>query len=160
MSEPTEIQPYLAQIRNLNLLRYLADEEIDEFISFAEVVAYQKGEKIIHLGDVSPYFYGIVKGRVHVTLRELNDQEVFICSIEQGEMFGESAIFMSEKRTADVTSSEPSTLLRVHRKEMMAFLQRFPQTGIKILMLIICSLLSRLREADQELARVVAKQTG
>ena len=152
MSAPVDRQPYLSQITKMNLFCFLTDEEIGQFLSFAEVVAYEKEEKIIHLGDVSPFFYGIVSGSVHVTLRELNDKEVFICSIQQGEMFGESAIFRSEKRTADVTSSEPSVLLRVHRKQMMSFLQNFPQAGNKILMLIILSLLTKLREANQELA--------
>lgn len=129
MSEPVQIQPYLSRIKDINLLRFLSDDEITEFLSFAEMVAFQKGEKIIHLGDVSPYYCGIVEGTVRVTLRELNNQEVFICSIEQGAMFGESAIFMSEKKAADVISKDSSILLRVHRQEMMSFLQRFPQAG-------------------------------
>ena len=152
MSESVNHQPYLDQMKQLDLMRFLTDEEISEFLSFAEVIAYPKGEKIIHLGDVSPYYYGVVDGSVHVTLRELDDQEVFICSIEQGEMFGEAAIFTSEKRTADVTSAEPSILLRIHRKQMMSFLHAHPQAGSKILMLIVLSLLGKLRDANQELA--------
>ncbi len=67
-------------------------------------------------------------------------------------MFGESAIFMCKMRTADVISADSSILLRVHRQKMMSFLQSFPQAGNKILMLIIFSLLSKLRKANQELA--------
>ena len=74
MSEAVGRQPYLSEIRDIQLMRFLSEEEISEFLAFTEVVAYRKGEKIIHLGDVSPYFYGIVKGSVHVTLRELDDQ--------------------------------------------------------------------------------------
>ncbi len=89
---------------------------------------------------------------MRATLRELNDRKVFTCTIVQGAMFGESAIFMSEKKTADVIGADSSILLRVHRQEMMSFLQRFPQAGNKILMLIIFSQLSKLREANPELA--------
>ncbi len=45
MSEPVQIQPNLPQIKDFNLLRFLSDEDITEFLSFAEIVAFQKGEK-------------------------------------------------------------------------------------------------------------------
>jgi CRP-like cAMP-binding protein len=152
MNEIVDRQPYLHQMKQLDLMRFLTDDEINEFLTYAEGIAYPKGDKIIHLGDVSPYYYGIVDGSVHVTLRELDDQEVFICSIEQGEMFGEAAIFTSEKRIADVTSAEPSFLLRIHRRQMMSFVQAHALAGSKILMFIVLSLLGKLRDANQELA--------
>ena len=152
MTVPVETQQYLDPIQEINMLRYLSGKELEKFLALAEIVYYKKGEKIINLGDVSPYFYGVVKGSVHVSMREPNDQEVFICNMEQGEVFGESAIFMTEKRTADVTGSQDSVLLRVHRKDLMTFVRDNPQAGNKIFMLIIFSLLSKLREANQELA--------
>jgi CRP-like cAMP-binding protein len=152
MTVPVETLQYIETIREINMLRYLSGEELEKFLALAEIVDYKKGEKIINLGDVSPYLYGVVKGGMHVSMREANDQEVFICTMEQGEGFGESAIFMTEKRTADVTSSQDSVLLRVHRKDLMTFIRDNPQAGNKILMLIISSLLSKLREANQELA--------
>jgi len=152
MTVPGETLQYIETIREINMLRYLNGEELEQFLALAEIVDYKKGEKIINLGDVSPYLYGIVIGNMHVSVREPNNQEVFICTMEQGEVFGESAIFMTEKRTADVTSSQDSVLLRVHRKELMTFIRGNPQAGNKILMLIIFSLLSKLREANQELA--------
>lgn len=152
MAEPAEIQQYLPLVREINLFGYMTDEELEKFLELAEIVQYESGERIIYMGDVSPYFYGIVQGSVDVSLRELDDQEVFICTIEKGEVFGESAIFMTEKRTADVTSSEDCIILRMHRKEMLSFLKDNPQAGNKILMLLIYSLLSKLRDANQELA--------
>ena len=152
MSVPVETLQYIETIREINMLRYLSGEELEKFLALAEIVDYVRGEKIISLGDVSPHLYGVVKGSMHVSMREPNNQEVFICTIEEGEVFGESAIFMTEKRTADVTSSQDSVLLRVHRKDLMKFIRDNPQAGNKILMLIIFSLLSKLREANQELA--------
>lgn len=152
MPVTVDVESHLPLIQEIQLFRYLTHDELEKFVGLSELVAYDKGEKIIHLGDVSPYFYGIVKGGVHVSLRELNGQDVFICSVRQGEVFGESAIFMAEKRTADVTSSDPTVLLRIHRRDMMAFIKDNPSAGNRILMLIIYSLLKKLRDANQELA--------
>ena len=152
MAEPEEIRQYLPFVKEINLFGYMSDEELEKFLERAEIVQYETGERIIYMGDVSPYIYGILQGSVDVTLRELDDEEVFICTIEKGEVFGESAIFLTEKRTADVTSSEDCILLRMHRKEMLSFIKDHPQAGNKILMLLIFSLLNKLREANQELA--------
>ena len=152
MTVPVETLQYLESIQEINMLRYLSGEELEKFLALAEIVYYKKGEKVINLGDISPHFYAVVKGSMHVSMREPNGQEVFICTMEQAEVFGESAIFMTEKRTADVTSSQDSVLLRVHRKDLMIFIRENPPAGNKILMLIIFSLLSKLREANQELA--------
>lgn len=152
MVEVEQIEQYRSLMRNISLFSYLTEAELENILSRGEILHYKKGEKIIYLGDVSPYFYGIIKGSVHVSLRELDGNEVFICTISEGEVFGESAIFMTEKRTADVTSSDDTVALRMHRKEMMAFIKDNPQAGNKILMLIVHSLLHKLREANQELA--------
>ena len=143
---------YLSQIRKIHLFSYLTEDELDKIMSIAEIVAYDTGDKIIRYGEVSPFLYGIIDGGVHVTLQEPDDQEVFICTIEEGAVFGESAIFMAEKRTANVTSSGKTVALRIHRKEMMSFIKENPLAGNKILMLIIYSLLNKLREVNQELA--------
>ena len=152
MVETVDMEQYRSLIQDISLFSYLTAGELGDILSRAEILHYQKGEKIIYLGDVSPYFYGIVKGSVQVTLRELDGNDVFICSIGEGEAFGESAIFMTEKRTADVTSLEDSVVLRMHRKDMMSFIKDNPLAGNKILMLIVHSLLHKLREANQELA--------
>lgn len=152
MSEIENMENFSPLIRNISLFSYLTEAELGNISSRAEILQYKKGEKIIYLGDVSPYFYGIIQGSVHVSLRELDGQEVFICTIGKGEVFGESAIFMTEKRTADVTSSEETVVFRIHRKQMMSFIKDNPQAGNKILMLIVHSLLNKLREANQELA--------
>ena len=83
-------------------------------------------------------------------MREEN--EVFICSIGTGDVFGEAAMFMKVKRTADVVAASDTVLLRIQRPDMMQFIKDYPLTGNKLLMLIIYSLLRKLREANQELA--------
>ncbi len=45
MNEPVQMQPYLSRIKDINLLRFLSDEEIAGFLAVAEVVAFQKREK-------------------------------------------------------------------------------------------------------------------
>ena len=150
--ETEAIELYLPQIQKILLFSYLDEDELKKILSVAEIVHPENGEKIISQTHVSPFLYGIIKGSVDVTLQEPDNKKRFICTINEGEVFGESAIFMTEKRIADVTSSADAVILKIHRKHIMTFIKENPQSGNKILMLIIYGLLNKLKDSNMECA--------
>ena len=94
----------------------------------------------------------MLEGEVNVTVKETGGEEVFICAIDEGDVFGEAGIFIKARRTASVVSAANTTLLRVHRKDLLGFIRAHPSAGIKILMILIYNLLKKLRDANQEIA--------
>ncbi len=146
---PTEL--YLGQIRKMPLFFFLNEEEIKGLLPHIEVVFYRKDEKIVSQGDAARFLFTVLDGRVYISLHGRRDEE-FICTIKAGGVFGEAAIFMGEMRTASVTSPEETTVMRIHRKAVLAFIKKHPRGGNKILMLVIQSLIHKLRDANQELA--------
>jgi hypothetical protein len=61
MGETEQIEQYRSLIGNISLFSYLTEAELENILSRGEILHYKKGDKIIYLGDVSPYFYGIIK---------------------------------------------------------------------------------------------------
>ena len=92
-----------------------------------------------------------MKGTVIVTVNQ-NDSEVYICSIGAGDTFGEAAMFLKVKRTATITSADDTVVVRMDRNNMFKYFEECPKAGNKIMMLLIYSLLRKLRESNQELA--------
>ena len=142
----------LIRTRDIVIFKYLNDEEFDNIIKLSEFIQYDSNEMIIAEGNVSPYFYAIIGGSVNVSVKETSGKEVFICAIGEGEVFGEAGIFLKVKRTANVISMENTTIFRIHRKTLLSYIKKYPSAGIKILMLIIYSLLNKLRDSNQEIA--------
>jgi CRP/FNR family transcriptional regulator, cyclic AMP receptor protein len=146
--------------KNINLenldkvifFKFLSEEEKKVLLDLSEVISYTSGDIIIAEGEIQPYIFTVMQGTVHVVVNEKNGKEVFICSIGAGDVFGEAGIFLKVKRTAKVISAENTTILRIKRDKMMTFIKTHKDSGIKILMLIIYSLLRKLREANQEIA--------
>jgi len=151
MQKFSDKQKYSGELRSLLLFRPLSNDEISKFAERSEIISYTENEKIVLEGDVDPSFFVVIRGTVNVTLQQ-NGSDVFISAIGPGDVFGEAAMFMKVKRTADVIAAEDSVLLRIQRPEMMGFIKDYPRGGNKILMLIIYSLLRKLRSANQELA--------
>ena len=143
---------YLSKLRKAIIFRYLKDDTLLKILDIAHIVKYKPNDKIISEGEVSPYMFAILEGSVNVSVREAGGKEVFICATGEGEVFGEAGIFLKAKRTANIVSTDNTTMLRIQRQDLLEFIKNQPSSGIKILMIMIYGLLKKLRDANQEIA--------
>ena len=134
------------------MFQYLTPEQRQAFVDGCLLQSFSEGEKIIEEGAESTTFYTVLDGAVNISVSERTGKDVFICMLGEGDFFGEAALFLNTKRTAHATATEGTRILSIERDSFMAFLKEHPGAGIKLLMLIIYSLLAKLREANQELA--------
>jgi CRP-like cAMP-binding protein len=152
---PLETENLLPGIRRFNIFRYLGDEECRELLAGTRLLRYEENESIVQEGEISPLFYAITAGSVNIMVADRSgkeDRRVFICALGDGDVFGEAAIFSNKKRTAGALAGYDCTLLEFQRDTLMEFFRRRPTAGLKILMVVIHSLLNKLRDANQELA--------
>jgi CRP/FNR family cyclic AMP-dependent transcriptional regulator len=143
---------YISDIKKILFFKFVKDTEIADVSAIIEMFEYTQGEVIISEGDLQPYMFGVVKGTVNVLVKKADESEVFISAIGEGEVFGEAGIFLNVKRTANIKSAEKTVLLRIHRDRFLGFVRTHLETGTKMLMLIIYSLIKKLRDANQEIA--------
>ena len=143
---------YIPKLKDAYLFRHITEEELTDFISRSEIIQFSQDEKIIAEGEYSPYLFSVIEGAASVTVKEPNSKEVYITTVGKGEIFGEAGIFVKVKRTANITCSENTTILRIHRNDFFNFIKERPNAGIKILLVVIYRLLKKLRSANQEIA--------
>jgi len=142
---------YLKELRNILIFRSLSDSDLKKLLPYIEVITFEADEEIITEGDLSPSFFGILEGTVVVKVKQ-GDNDVYLCSIGEGDIFGEAAMFMRMKRTATVVSADKTVVFKMIRNDMMQFFDQNPKQGTRILMIMVYSLLKKLRESNQELA--------
>jgi CRP/FNR family transcriptional regulator, cyclic AMP receptor protein len=140
------------KIKNIMTFRFLTEQELESLIRISKIEQFETDEKIISQGEINQSFYAIIHGTVKVTVQEKGRNEAYICTIGNGEIFGEAGIFTKVKRTANVICLDDTTLMTIPRDSMFKFIKDHPRSGNKILMLIIYSLLKKLKEVNQELA--------
>lgn len=145
-------QMYLEDIGNIITFRFLNRPELQEIISLGELQLYEDREAIITQGEYTQSFFAVVRGSVEVNVREASGKDVYICTIGASEVFGEAGIFMKVKRTANVVSLNDAIVFQLSRERLISFIKEHPVAGNKMLMIIIYSLLKKLKEANQELA--------
>ena len=143
---------YASKVRGIFIFKYLNDGELADLLAISEIVACENECTILSEGELSPYFFAIVEGTVNVSVKTPDGTDAFVCAIGYGEIFGEAGIFLKVRRTASVIAAGQATVLRISRENLFTFVKSHPDAGVKILMLIIYSMLKRLRSANQELA--------
>jgi len=144
---------YLPKIKKIFIFRGLTDSELRELLDICSFETYEKdGIKIASEGEISPFLFSIIEGAVNVSVTRKEGGEAFIGALGVGEVFGEAGIFLKAPRIANVMCAEKTVILRIQRQKLFEFIKKFPNAGMKIFMLIIYSLLKKLRTANQELA--------
>lgn len=138
-------------LKATSLFTYFEDEALMDLLRNSRLIRCDTTERVIQEGEVGPEFYLVARGSVDVTVSE-GDREVFISTIGEGQFFGEAGLFARVRRTANVVASDGTVLVAVGRTFFLSFLQKRPKAGIQLLMLIIYSLLKKLRSVNQELA--------
>jgi CRP-like cAMP-binding protein len=141
----------MEKLKEMKIFKYLSDQAVLNLVNSAHVLQYERGEKIIEQGKMHPYFYALLKGKVDVIV-DKDEEQLYITTIDEGDVFGEAGIFTNVPRTANVIAQNIVYLIRFKRKEFMIYIKENPQAGNKILLFIIYSLIHKLKEANQEIA--------
>ncbi len=157
MKIETNILQYLPIVKNIQIFHWLHEDELQKMLLISSIQHYEKGEKIITQGEVGDALYAVVSGSVDVFVRDKNKKEIAISHIKSGEIFGESAIFLANKRTASVICAGNTIVMKITRKNLIFYFKTYAHAGNKLLMLMILNLLNKLRHANEDL--VLEKQS-
>lgn len=114
---------------------------------------YHDGEAIIREGETGDCMYVVQAGQVEV-LRGNENKEVRLAVLNEGDFFGEMAIFEREVRSATVRAIGEVRVLTVEKKNFLRRIQEDPSLAYHI----VQTMSHRIRELNAELVRI--KTTG
>ena len=93
---------------------------------------YQHGEVIIREGEVGNCMYVIQAGQVEVLLKR-GDDEVCVAVLEDGDVFGEMALFEQEVRSATVRARGEVRALALEKRTFLRKIHEDPSLVFRIL---------------------------
>jgi CRP-like cAMP-binding protein len=125
-----------------HLLGNLAPADLNALLADARLRHVRAAETIFHRGDPGDGLYGVLKGRVVVTVESEDGKELILNSFGPGEFFGEIALLDGMGRTASAIAREPSSLLFIARRVFIPFLEARPKVAVRMIALL-CERLRR-----------------
>ena len=127
----------------------LTQEQLVDLASVAVPRRWGAGETIFREGDAGDTCYVVESGCVRVTRNHSDGRTITLAELRGGDLFGELAMFDSERRSATVEAAEETTGVALLAGDMRRLLLRHPDISLKLL----SAFSGRLKEANERISR-------
>jgi CRP-like cAMP-binding protein len=124
----------------------------DELARVAEVAVPRRfagGQAIFREGDESDTCYIVRSGHARAIREHSDGRSITLANFGPGDIFGELAMFDSERRSATVEALDPMEAIAILGADMRRLLRLHPDLAVKL----VIALGRRLRETNERLAR-------
>ncbi len=109
------------------LFEVLGDNERAALVKEMELESHEEGSVIISEGDPGDSMYVISSGEVKVYTRGTGKTgAVYLAKLGEGDFFGEVSVLTGKPRTATITASRPTELLRLDKEKLDNALAKHP----------------------------------
>ena len=107
------------------LFEMLPEEERNAVVEEMEIETHDEGSVIINEGDPGTSMYVIASGEVKVYTRG-GSGTLYLARLGEGDFFGEVSVLTGKPRTATITASQRTELLRLDKARLDGVLSKYP----------------------------------
>jgi len=111
----------VSALKNIPLFADVPDEELKKVATFATLESVSEGKVIIREGGYANDFYATEDGSVRVE----RDGE-HLADLGPGDVFGEQGLLEKQERSATVTATSPTRLIKIEHWELARMKQSMP----------------------------------
>jgi CRP-like cAMP-binding protein len=127
----------------------LAESELARVAEVTVPRHFQAAEVVFREGDESDTCYIVRTGHARAIREHQDGRSITLARFGPGDIFGELAMFDSERRSATVEALEPTEAIAILGGDMRRLLREHPDIAVKL----ISAIARRLRETNERLAR-------
>ena len=155
MSNPAS-QMTLEALRSVPLFASLDDDAARDLRNLLSEKNVAQNTRLFRQGDTGDAMYLIESGRVKISIRDDDKQELVLAELAQGDFFGEMSLIDGRQRSADAQVIEDSRLAVLSREAFLSFVRTNPDVALEML----SALTDRLRRTDELLRSRVSRNAN
>jgi len=119
-------RPELDELRSIQFFSEMSKRDLRMITRFAAIKNQSRGEIVIREGTIADTFYIIQKGKVAITKKFEDGEEMVLAVHYNGDFFGEMALLDQGPRSASAVALEPTILLEISRVDFAILLKKAP----------------------------------
>jgi CRP/FNR family transcriptional regulator len=112
----------------------LSESSLKEISRFFTEEKYQRDDYIFFEGDLPEWLYIVMEGRVKLLKHSDTGKDIILQIYSPGDMFGEVSLFDRKPYTSSSQAMEPSTILKMPRKDFFLFFGRHPFVATEMIL--------------------------
>jgi len=151
-------------VQNASIFHALDADELNDVIRIIQEKRFQEGDVIMREGDEGDTLYILAEGEVGVskslTMKfgddDYRETEKVLTRFRDTDhvIFGEMALIGRDNRSATIVARTDCTLAEIRRDDFISLIEGHPKIGVKILLEVADLLVSRLKQASQDVIRL------
>ena len=141
-----ETASLLAQV---GVFSELGRPELEQVAEVAVPRSFASGEVVFREGDESNTAYVVRSGHARAVRQHSDGRTLTLANFGPGEVFGELAMFDSDRRSATIEAIDDLDLLAILSADMQRLMREHPDIAVKL----VVTLGRRLREVNDRLTR-------
>lgn len=108
-------------------LRDLSADVVAHLAAISSRRRLRDGEMLYARGDAADSLYGVVRGRIRMSVSEADGREVLLALFEPGSWFGEVSMFDGQPRPQDAHAVGDTEVMSLPRTRFLALLDQHPE---------------------------------
>ena len=155
MANPAS-QMTLEALRSVPLFASLDDAAATELRKLLSEQNVASNTRLFRQGEKGDAMYLIESGRVRISIRDEDKNDVTLAELAQGDFFGEMSLIDGRQRSADARVIEDARLAILSRDSFLIFVRSNPDVALEML----SALTDRLRRTDELLRSRVSRNVN
>jgi len=135
-------------LRTVPLFEGLTFRDLKKIELIVHERTFMPDEVVFYERQPGTGMYVVKKGLIQLT-KTINEENVKIAELGEGEFFGEMSLLEGYPRSAQATAVIKTEALGIFRPDLFDLIERNPRLGSKILMKLSQRLASRLRKTTE-----------
>ena len=138
------------------IFKDLKENYLDLLRPLFETFSCDVGATVIQQGLPAEYLYLITSGKAEVSYKPYDGTSITVTHVENGELFGWSAVVGSDKYTSSAVAIEPLEAVRIRGSALRKLCQDHPDAGKDILGSLASSVSGRWKDANEQVKSILS----
>ena len=134
-------------LRGVTLFAEFEPDELELIRQKMQLSRFGPGDMVLEEGNANRALHIVVHGRIRVS-RRVNEREVSLCDLLEGQSFGELSIIEDGVASASLKAVSDTEVMSVSMHELAQFLRNHPAAGAKFWRAIAIDLRRRLLQTN------------
>jgi CRP/FNR family transcriptional regulator, cyclic AMP receptor protein len=143
------VEETAALLAQVGVFSQLGRAELEQVAEVAVPRSFHAGEVVFREGDESNTSYIVRDGHARAVRQHSDGRTLTLANFGPGEVFGELAMFDSDRRSATIEAIDDLDLLAILGADMRRLMREHPDIAVKL----VITLGRRLRELNDRLTR-------
>jgi CRP-like cAMP-binding protein len=130
--------------RHIRLLAGLNDEQLDQFLHLMQVGTVPAGTHLVRQNEPANAMHLLLEGELRARAN-VEGRDTSIGTLGAGEFFGELSLFDQGPRTAEITASQESTVMKIPAADFEKLTHEKPELAAPFLFALTKTLAARIR---------------